>query len=581
MGIFCAMWWFLLPLLSQSLPSNAGKRDIEEIVVDKKNHVVPLEVSYSEENKTACGTKARTSWGNLETHGLLREYEDDFLVSVKESWEQPHLFGMCLEDMQSTALMATKQLANFLGDPQGRQLVIMHLQNVKWEPGVSMHFHGSVQEHISPILQHLHLLIGVFFLDILKLPVGHLKSKIRMSGEAFPQPQVVCMSPETRYLVLKLSGTVKSVESGDLKLHISFHMKQYPEGLAVPATESEQYLFGMDENCLTKITPVILMIVGHHAQTSVYPSIIQSDQTGRGSRLQSNRMVVPSQKKDEFLQTLSHFSTLLMTSDGKASSTIHLPLDPNDDSAGDLRPQLLNVTEVEALEWLVESQEPLVFLFLPGSKNVLASRIQGSLNGTLLEKITEKMQVVLEDLKEIISTAEHIQILQGLLNSCYGYFNISYLHTEEEKVPQLTESKHRKLHSLMLLKMLQTVRAYWQDRKKLSRQNRGADLKPHCRLQELSINLKPYAEYKDIYFPEEININNCVGPCHFPQTTQSDYQAHVILLIQLQERRQSVLDRPPCCVPIRYQEQWLMVAHENGIKLQLYPNMVAKECGCR
>lgn len=61
---------------------------------------------------------------------------------------------------------------------------------MKWEPGVSMHFHGSVQEHISPILQHLHLLIGVFFLDIHKLPVGHLKSKIRMSGEAFPQPQV-------------------------------------------------------------------------------------------------------------------------------------------------------------------------------------------------------------------------------------------------------------------------------------------------------------------------------------------------------------------------------------------------------
>lgn len=38
------------------------------------------------------------------------------------------------------------------------------------------------------------------------------------------------MSPETRYLVLKLSGMVRSVESGDLTLHITFHMKQYPEG---------------------------------------------------------------------------------------------------------------------------------------------------------------------------------------------------------------------------------------------------------------------------------------------------------------------------------------------------------------
>lgn len=130
MGIFCAVWWFLFPLLCQSLPSNAGKRDTEESVVDKKNHVVPLEMSSSEQNETACGAKPRTSWGNLETHGLLREYEDDFLDVVKqESWEQPQLFGMCLEDKQSTALIATKQLANFLADPQGRQLVIMHLQN--------------------------------------------------------------------------------------------------------------------------------------------------------------------------------------------------------------------------------------------------------------------------------------------------------------------------------------------------------------------------------------------------------------------------------------------------------------------
>lgn len=55
-------------------------------------------------------------------------------------------------------------------------------------------------------------------------------------------------------------------------------------GLAVSATESEQYLFGMDENCLTKITPVILMIVGHHAQAAVYPSIMKSDRKRLGSR---------------------------------------------------------------------------------------------------------------------------------------------------------------------------------------------------------------------------------------------------------------------------------------------------------
>lgn len=129
MGIFQAVWWFLFPFICHSLPSNASERDIEESVVDKKNHVLPLEASNSEQNGTVCGGKARTSWGNLEIHGLLREYEAGFLDSVKqESWEQPHVFGICLEDKQSTAMIATKHLANFLANPQGRQLVIMHLQ---------------------------------------------------------------------------------------------------------------------------------------------------------------------------------------------------------------------------------------------------------------------------------------------------------------------------------------------------------------------------------------------------------------------------------------------------------------------
>lgn len=129
MGIFQAVWWFLFPFICQSLPSNSRERDIEESVVDKKNHVLPLEVSNSEQNETVCRGKARTSWGNLEIHGLLREYEAGFLDSVKqESLEQPHVFGICLEDKQSTAMIATKQLANFLANPQGRQLVIMHLQ---------------------------------------------------------------------------------------------------------------------------------------------------------------------------------------------------------------------------------------------------------------------------------------------------------------------------------------------------------------------------------------------------------------------------------------------------------------------
>uniref|UniRef100_A0A8C5P918 TGF-beta family profile domain-containing protein n=1 Tax=Leptobrachium leishanense TaxID=445787 RepID=A0A8C5P918_9ANUR len=290
---------------------------------------------------------------------------------------------------------------------------------------------------------------------------------------------------------------------------------------------------------------------------------------------------VPVTEKDEFLEALSHFSSLLMNFRGKAKSSIYLALDPSEDKVGDLRPQIFNVTEVEAMEWLVESQEPLVFFFLPGSKCLLRTIFQEKFNGTLLEKMIMKIQEVLEELEEILSDGERVQVLQNLLRFCHGSFNVSYL-PRIQTLPQLGDCKHKKFNSLMLLKVLQAIRSNWQDRKKLSRQYRAAGIKSHCRLQELVISLKPYAEYKDIHFPEKkININNCVGSCRFPQTTQNEYQAHVVLLIQLQERKQPELDRPPCCVPVKYEGQWLLIADENGIRLQLYPNMVAKECGCR
>ncbi|XP_040276353.1 muellerian-inhibiting factor [Bufo bufo] len=577
MGIFQIFFCFFFPFFCQTLPSNERERELAPM--DEERHLVlapdmlhgdHLIVKDASLEFQGCGRNIGTRWGNLETLGFLREYETGFLDRIKQnSREDLALFGICPEEAQAANKGAMKELARFIAEPEGKQLVVLHLQKEDWETETNFNFQGPVQQHIPPFLQHLHLLIAVFYPDTHNLTMG---SKVIISGEAISQSQVVCLSSETRYLVVRLNEKAVSAEPEDLRLNTSFQVKKYSDGSTLSTTDFVCHLFGMDKRCFTKITPVIFMVLSHNGP------IIRSDHTFSVSRVQ-NKII--HSKKDEFLEILSRLSTLLMPSNTKPSSTIHVSLDPKDESDVEFRPQQLNVTEVEALEWLVDSQEPLVFLFLPGSKHLLANRIHERMNVTLLERITEKTQEVLEDMKDIFSTGDHVQILQKLIISCHSHFNVSYLSIDEEQSPQLGNKQHRKLHSLMLLKTLQTIRAYWQDRKKLSRQNRGAGLKPHCRLQELTINLKPYPEYKDIHFPEEININNCVGPCRFPQTTQSEYHAHVILLIQLQERRQSSLDRPPCCVPVQYQEQWLMVAHENGIRLHLYPNMVAKECGCR
>ncbi|XP_077128062.1 muellerian-inhibiting factor [Ranitomeya variabilis] len=578
MGIFHICLCFLFPFLGQTLPSNVKEKGRDVTQIDEERHLALMEDLSQGEHvnpkdaplpESGCGGNIGTGWGNLETHGILRQYEINFLDKVKQKqWADLKSFGMCSDEVHATDKEVVKELAEIITEPEGKQLVVFHLQKVDWDSGASFQFQGTVKQQVTPLLQHLHSLTAVFYPDTHNLT---MESKVIITGEAVPKKQVICLSSETHYLVVRLSEDVMSIDPEDLRLNTSFQVKTYSDGSALSTTEAASHLFGTDKRCFTKITPVIFMVLSQSAP------INRSNQTLSVTRVHNQIL----KSKDGFLETLSHFSTLLMSSHTKPSSTIHVSLDPNDESTGNLHPQLLNVTEIEALEWLVDSQEPLVFLFLPGSKHHLAKRIQEKLNGTLLERITEKTREVLEDTKDIFSTSDHVQILQKLINACHNHMNVSYLSVDEKQSPQVINEQHRKLHSLMLLKTLQTIHVYWQDRKKLSRQNRGAGLKPHCRLQELTINLKPYEEYKDVHFPEEININNCVGPCRFPQTTQSDYKAHVIMLIQLQERRHSGLDRPPCCVPVQYQEQWLMVAHENGIKLHLYPNMVAKECGCR
>ncbi|KAM4807904.1 muellerian-inhibiting factor [Rhinophrynus dorsalis] len=578
MGVIGVGWWLLmLPMLCQTLPSKAGKKIqrrtaedwkaalLSEDIFSQPIQNVKHEASTEDQQRPVCGIQVnggtKSDLGKLEIQGALRDYDREFLNAVRrELWEagDVELFGMCPEERAPAAQVALKHLAAMFIEPQGKHLVVLHMDKVEWETGAHMQFLGTVQEHVSPLLQHLHSLMLVFYPGAQKSSRGHQKPKILVSGEGIPQ------------------GQKRIVHQRNV------NYEHEAERLALSETEAQGLLFGTDKTCFTKMTPVLFMVIG--GTNKATPSLLtsQSDQINPGSSPQVNLAIPPAEKKDAFLETLSLFSALLLSFHGKATSSIHLPLDPNDDSVGDLRPQLFNVTNVEALEWLVESHVPLVFLFLPGSKYLLGTRaLQGQLVGKLLEKMTEKLQEVLEDLEELFSDGDHVQILNRLLNSCHGAFNISYLPIGVEKLPQLGEFQHRKFHSLMLLKVLQTIRFYWQERKKLSRQNRGTGIKPHCRLQELTISLRPFAEYKDIPLPDEININNCVGPCRFPQTTQSDYQTHVVLLIQLQERSQSALARPPCCVPVRYEEQWLMVVDENGIRIQSYPNMVAKECGCR
>lgn len=232
--------------------------------------------------------------------------------------------------------------------------------------------------------------------------------------------------------------------------------------------------------------------------------------------------------------------------------------------------QLLNLSETAALERLVQSEEPSVLLF-PQEGGVGLEQHFGDwqLEGTVLQLLMGKLQAVIHDLRDIPEFQANTGLFQQLLSFCY--------HPPGPAAGGQPPGSG-KLHALLLLKALQTVRACWQERRKVLRQNRSARHQAHCRLQELTIDLR---DRNFIVMPTVYAANNCEGPCKLPLSTRvPGYHSHTVLLLGMQERG-SPLQRAPCCVPVRYSDQLIISVSAEGLEVRKFPNMVAEECGCR
>ena len=232
--------------------------------------------------------------------------------------------------------------------------------------------------------------------------------------------------------------------------------------------------------------------------------------------------------------------------------------------------QLLNLSETAALERLVQSEEPSVLLF-PQEGGVGLEQHFGDwqLEGTVLQLLMGKLQAVIHDLRDIPEFQANTGLFQQLLSFCY--------HPPGPAAGGQPPGSG-KLHALLLLKALQTVRARWQERRKVLRQNRSARHQAHCRLQELTIDLR---DRNFIVMPTVYAANNCEGPCKLPLSTRvPGYHSHTVLLLGMQERG-SPLQRAPCCVPVRYSDQLIISVSAEGLEVRKFPNMVAEECGCR
>ncbi|XP_075895563.1 muellerian-inhibiting factor isoform X2 [Nelusetta ayraudi] len=133
--------------------------------------------------------------------------------------------------------------------------------------------------------------------------------------------------------------------------------------------------------------------------------------------------------------------------------------------------------------------------------------------------------------------------------------------------------------AFLLLKALQTVgRSY--EAKRGQRAARASSHSPargsQCGLRSLTVSLE-----RHVISPASANINNCHGSCQLPLANAS---SHVILLnLHIAHEGQGAAERPPCCVPVAYEDINMVHLDADGMGTELitHKDVVATECECR
>ncbi|KAM8986704.1 muellerian-inhibiting factor [Ara ararauna] len=539
--------------------------------------------------------------GQLEVVGVLTHYESSFIKLLRQrtSWDQSSLetFGLCLDGEVGAALHPLKHIHAHVLEPGQDRFLVLHLEEVQWEAPAQLWFKLVFQPEVARSLGALRFAVLLFYLGPRQRP-GH-REQLLATGTGLEREQSLCLGGDTRYLALGAAVASVTRTSEQLRFKASLALRQHGAGGApLPPAEAQQLLFGSDDKCFTRMTPVLLLLARSRQEEEEEAALAPS------SYLSADGVVdvapypqlsppqagteevfpptVPSQANasspvpggsSQFLGILTRFIHQVLSPPGEP------PAQPSSRHWLDfqvmetLPHQLLNLSEEAALERLVQSEEPSVLLFPQDSGVVLEQHLgDWQPEGTVLQLLMGKLEALIQELRDIPAFQANMGLFQHLLSFCY------YPPGPGEGPGRQQPPGSGKLHALLLLKALQTVRVRWQERRRVLRQNRSARHQAHCRLQELTIDLH---DRKFIVMPTVYMANNCEGPCRLPLSTRvPSYYSHTVLLLGMQERG-SPLQRAPCCVPVRYSDQLIISLSAEGLEVRKFPNMVAEECGCR
>ncbi|XP_036255433.1 muellerian-inhibiting factor [Molothrus ater] len=536
----------------------------------------------------------------LEVVGVLSHYESSFikLLRRRRSWDGtfPGTFGLCRPGEAGAAPHPLQRIHEHVLEPGLERFLVLHLEEVQWEAQVKLRFQLVFQAEVGRAVGELQAAVMLFYLGR-REGSGH-PQELLATGPGLPRDQRLCLSRDTQYLALAAAAASVTRSAERLRFSASLAIHGGTGGAPLPRTEVQQLLFGSDDKCFTRMTPVLLLLAKSRQQeeeeealapssylsaegvvdTAPYPQLSPPQAgteelptpTAPGQANTSNPAPGGSA---QFLATLTRFIRQLL------SSSSEPPLQPSAHHWLDfemmetLPHQLLNLSEEAALERLVQSEEPSVLLLPQDSGAVLEQHLgDWQPEGTVLQLLMGKLQLVIQELRDIPAFQANAALFQHLLSFCYYPAEPGQAEAAERGPGS------RKLRTLLLLKALQSVRARWQERRKVQRQNRSARQQGHCRLQELTIDLR---DRHFVIMPTMYAANNCEGPCRLPLSARiPSYFSHTVLLLGMQDQG-SPLRRAPCCVPVRYSDQLIISLSSDGLEIRKFPNMVAEECGCR
>ncbi|XP_054984633.1 muellerian-inhibiting factor [Sorex araneus] len=497
----------------------------------------------------------------LRVVGAPSASEQAFLQAVESARWDPHdlaTFGVCSAGPSQAALRSLQQLGAWLRGAGGQRLVVLHLEEVTWDPAPALRFQEPPLGAASP--PELALLV---------LYPGP-GPEVTVTGAGLRGTQKLCPSGDTRYLALALERPSGAWQGRGLALTL----RTRQDGVALSAAQAQELLFGPGPRSFTRPSPTLFLLPAPLPAPLPAHGRLDTAPFPRASPFPEPEET-PA-RADPFLETLTHLVRALRGARGPASPP-GLALDPGA-LAGFPQGLAVNLSEPAALERLLDSGEepPLLLLLLPTARaGDPAPPPPGPTSAPwaagLARRVAAELQAAAAELRGLAGLpAAAPPLLARLLELCPD-------GAGERGAPG------EPLRALLLLKALQGLRAEWRGREQgrggppRAQRSAGAADGP-CALRELSVDLR--AE-RSVLIPETYQANNCQGACGWPQSDRNPrYGNHVVLLLKMQARG-TALARTPCCVPTAYAGKLLISLSEERISAHHVPNMVATECGCR